>query len=113
MYNSGFPCTGCGGCCRLIGQVLEKPEEQTHPIYRYAVESFPYKADEFGVCEKLVDNRCSVYENRPLMCNVTLLGQLLREDLDEWYSENIKYCNTIIDSLGLDKSYKIPEWGVK
>lgn len=108
MSDKAFPCTGCGGCCRLVGVILDNVNNQTNPVFRYAVETFPYKTDSFGVCEKLVDNQCSVYENRPLMCNVSLLGKLLREDTDEWYLKNIKYCNLIIDSLGLDQAYKIP-----
>jgi|APGre2960657404_1045060.scaffolds.fasta_scaffold51535_3 Fe-S-cluster containining protein len=113
MYNDGFPCTGCGGCCRLIGELLRDPPGSDIPMYKYAIESFPYKADENGVCEKLVDNRCSVYEDRPLLCNVTALGTLLRKNMKDWYSENVKYCNWIIDRLGIDKSYKIPEYPLK
>lgn len=109
MYKDGFPCTGCSGCCRLIGGILDKGQNHPDPVLRQVIASFPYVTDENGVCEKLIDNRCSVYDNRPLLCNVTLLGKLLSLDLNEWYSKNIKHCNLIIDFLGLDKSYKIPE----
>lgn len=113
MYNQDFPCTGCGGCCRLIGELLSDPPGSDNPTFRHAIESFPYKTDENGVCEKLVNNSCSVYDDRPLLCNVTLMGTLLRKNMKDWYSENIKYCNWIIDRLGIDKSYKIPEFPLK
>lgn len=35
-----------------------------------AMKSFPYAAKEDGSCEKLVDGKCSVYANRPLICNM-------------------------------------------
>lgn len=105
-----FPCTGCGGCCRLIGKILESVEDQKNPVLKYAVESFPYSTDEDGVCEKLVDSQCSVYENRPLLCKVDLLGDLLGKDKNEWYVSNAESCNKIIDLLGLPTSYKITDY---
>ncbi len=43
------------------------------------------------------------------MCNVAALGVLLKRNPYEFYSENIKYCNQLIDLFGLDQSYKITE----
>ena len=105
-----FPCTGCSACCRVIGQVLSLNPDDCHPVLGDAIERFPYKPDLNGVCEKLVDNKCSVYSNRPLLCNVKLLGELMDVDQSEWYSQNIKACNALIDSLQLDPSYKIDEF---
>ena len=109
MHESGFPCTGCGACCMTVGMVLDNVERLDNPVLRAAVEAFPYKVDENGVCEKLVDSKCSVYEDRPIMCNVAALGVLLKRNPYEFYSENIKYCNQLIDLFGLDQSYKITE----
>lgn len=113
MSESGFPCTGCGACCMVIGKVLSNVDCLDNPVLRAAVEVFPYKADENGVCEKLIDNKCSVYDDRPIMCNVAALGQLLGRNPYEFYSENIKYCNQLIDLFGLDESYKITQEGLK
>lgn len=44
---------------------------------RRAALTFPYKTDASGVCEKLVDGKCSVYEDRPLLCNVKELGKAM------------------------------------
>ena len=40
------------------------------PADRDAIKSFPYAATPEGACEKLVDGKCSVYEKRPLICNM-------------------------------------------
>ena len=57
--------------------------------------AFPYNYDKNGVCEKLVDNQCSVYDNRPDVCNVRLVWKKhLRGSmkLSEWYEMNQKAC---------------------
>lgn len=92
-----------------VGIILNNVEAQTDPVLRAVIETFPHKVDENGVCEKLVDNKCSVYDDRPIMCNVSALGQLLGRNPYEFYSENIKYCNQLIDLFGLDESYKITQ----
>ena len=61
-----FKCNGCGKCCQNIW-ALE------------GMEDFPYKAKKDGSCEKLVDNKCSIYETRPLICRV-----------DDYFEKNIK-----------------------
>ena len=105
-----FPCTGCGGCCRLIGNILKQDLSEAHPVFKYAIETFPFAADENGACEKLEGNKCSVYLDRPLLCNVDLLGSLIHPNKEEWYAKNAEACNTIIDSFGLEPSYKISEY---
>jgi Fe-S-cluster containining protein len=102
-----FPCTGCGACCRVIGPLLGSDIGKTNPILDYAIKSFPYKTDAEGVCEKLVDNSCSVYEDRPLLCNVKALGILMKQDECEWFRFNAEACNRLIDRFNLDSSYKI------
>lgn len=105
-----FPCTGCGGCCRIVGKMLSSAEEQENPVLRHAIDSFPYSTNADGICEKLVDNRCSVYAERPLLCKVDLLGELLNIDKSNWYAVNAQSCNRIIDLLGLSPSYKITDY---
>lgn len=104
---SDFPCTQCGLCCRHIGMTLEYGKFFQNQAVREAVESFPYKADENGVCEMLVDNKCSVYNNRPLLCDVELMASMLGVPKDEWYHSNAKACNFMIKQAGLDDSYLI------
>lgn len=102
-----FPCTGCGGCCRMVGDILAHPERQTHPVMRRAVAEFPFESDVTGACVMLKDNKCSVYETRPLLCDVKALGELMQVDSAMWYRMNIAACNSIIDQLQLDPVYKI------
>lgn len=105
-----FPCTGCGGCCRLISSILKNPENQPDPVMRAAVKAFPYKADSTGACEKLVDGKCSVYEDRPLLCNVSALGHAMGVEQQAWFRANAYSCNRIIDLLNLDPMYKITDF---
>lgn len=105
-----FPCTGCGGCCRIIGDILSSSNKPENPVLRHVIESFPYSAGANGACEKLVDNRCSVYAERPLLCKVDLLGELLNINKRDWYTTNAQSCNKIIDLLGLSPSYKITDY---
>ena len=51
---SAFDCNGCGACCRVAPRL---------------VPGWPKRAD--GACVYLTpDNRCAIYEKRPLVCRV-------------------------------------------
>lgn len=90
MINS-FPCSGCGLCCTHINIIGEK----------YGKSVFPYGWDQTGRCEKLTeDNRCSVYNERPLVCSVDgMYDAVFNQDMtrDEFYKLNADICNKWMD----------------
>jgi len=110
--TSDFPCTGCSLCCKNLGYIhasaLEYPRGS---MVRVAAETFPFTWDSSGCCTKLIDNRCSVYEGRPLLCNVKALSTLWAEelqcDVNDIYALTAESCNQLIDSAGLDSEFKI------
>lgn len=74
-----FDCKGCGTCCRNL---------PTHPLF-----AGMHNGD--GVCFKLVDNKCSIYEDRPLVCNIYKGWEVIFKDLytlEQWYELNKKGC---------------------
>jgi Fe-S-cluster containining protein len=64
-----FNCTQCGACCRALNcQYLTK------------------------------DNLCSIYEQRPLICNIDKGYEVWFKDLmskEEFYKLNEKHCKTL------------------
>lgn len=109
---NNFPCTNCGLCCKTIGALLKTPQE--HPIIQQWVDMFPYKTDELGTCEQLDENnRCKVYDQRPLLCNVKLAGLLLNIDPHVWFEYNIQACNKLINDAGLGKEYLVAHESAK
>ena len=50
---------------------------------------------------------CSVYQNRPIMCNIKLMGQLLHSDTTEWYRLQAEHCNILINAADLDPKYLV------
>ena len=98
-----FPCTGCGCCCRVIDWAddIVVKDDPEHPYY------FPYTHKD-GVCEKLIDNKCSVYETRPLLCRIeNMIEKILPGvDKEEYYKLNIKACNMLIDRFGLGDEWR-------
>ena len=107
---SDFPCTQCGLCCKLVGHTLAFRPYWGDSFVGEAIDQFPYSVDENGVCEKFLDNKCSVYENRPLLCNVERLAILHGFDKDNWYRINAMTCNSLIKQAGLDESYLIKDY---
>tara|TARA_R100001594_G_scaffold35650_3_gene65140 strand:+ start:151 stop:477 length:327 start_codon:yes stop_codon:yes gene_type:complete len=99
-----FPCTSCGLCCKNISSMYSQDHS---PIMQFLVDKFPYKTLEDGSCEMLKDNQCSVYEDRPLICNVRLGGKLLGIDQDIWYAYLADGCNELIKDAGLDEKYLV------
>lgn len=101
-----FPCSGCGACCRRVADAVRligiHPEG--HPLH------FPYQWDESGRCLMLTeDNRCSVYENRPIICDIKRYATLMGIELEDFYRQNISACNSLMESEGLPLSLRIIE----
>ena len=108
-----FPCTGCGSCCRRIGLY--------YPLYKKSgldIDDknskwyFPYTWDKNNKCENLTpDNKCSVYNNRPLVCDIKnyFIHGMSKyyNTLEEFYKIQIEHCNTIMDEDNVSESFRI------
>lgn len=101
-----FPCTSCGACCRRINIAVKNfyTDDPNNPLY------FPYSWDENGVCENLTDdNKCKVYNNRPLLCNVEKFGEFIGVEKDAFFDYNIRACNALMDEDNLPLELRINE----
>lgn len=101
---TNFPCTGCGCCCRRINVAVGhyNVKSKKDPLF------FPYKWDENGVCENLTeDNKCKIYENRPLICNVEKFAEYHNLNKKEFYAANIRACNYMMESDGVSPEFRI------
>ena len=77
-----FPCDQCGECCRNLN---------LSPLY-----SDLDRGD--GICRYLSGNRCSIYEERPLLCRIDECYDIFFQDkmtLEEYYSLNQKACDRL------------------
>ena len=101
-----FPCTGCGSCCKRIRSVVQSINiyENNHPLY------FPHRWTSEGVCEHLTEeNKCAIYETRPLLCNVEKLAEILVVDKKKFYQENILVCNKLMDIDNIPLQFRIED----
>ena len=99
---NSFPCTSCGACCRKLKQAISNLKSIGIDV------DFPYKWDENGVCEMLSeDNKCLVYHDRPVICNVEKLAEYLGFDTKEFYVMNSKACNELIKESNLPEKYLV------
>ena len=103
-----FGCTKCGACCRRIDDAVANAGFVAE-LFEINVDDlkFPYQWDEKGVCEKLIDNRCSVYDNRPLICNVDKLRELSGIEEKEFYDFVKMACHELMVAEGIYNEYKI------
>jgi hypothetical protein len=77
-----FQCDRCGACCRNL---------HLSELYRHLD-----RGD--GVCRYLVENLCSIYPNRPLLCRVDESYEVFFREtmsLDEYYKLNYAVCNQL------------------
>jgi Fe-S-cluster containining protein len=91
-----FECTSCGLCCKQVGAILTSPVP--FMWMKQAVKDFPYKPREDGSCEKLgKDNRCSVYADRPLLCNIERMADEIDMPINKetWYEMNYIGCRQL------------------
>ena len=95
--NKPFPCSGCGACCTGVDKIMSN--------LKYL---FPFEYDETGRCEKLNDdNTCSVYDDRPMICNIDKMREFVDMPKEKFYKLNIEKCNLEMDRQGIDKKYRI------
>lgn len=97
-----YPCTMCGCCCNKIDVAVRAVEEAGIEI-----EKFPFKWDENGRCEMLVDNKCLVYDERPTLCNFEKMRVFFDVDDEEFLRLNKASCNKMIAENELDKKFLI------
>ena len=90
-----------------MGEILDNKEE-LDPFRQFLVSKFPYKTLEDGSCEKLTeDGLCSVYEDRPVMCNTKIMSKFHKGGVEEYYQLTAEICNVMIEQAGLDSEYLI------
>ncbi len=91
-----FECKMCGICCRNI----RRYKDEIYPIFKRLLgETIPNFdiEDDNGVCVHLTeDNKCSIYEERPILCNTGKMFELLSMELgvtkDELYKAQALSC---------------------
>lgn len=77
-----FKCSGCGECCRNLNK------------------SQLYEALDRGdgICKYLDGDRCSIYNNRPLLCRVDESYWVYFKDkytIEEYYKLNYEVCKRL------------------
>jgi len=103
-----FPCTKCGLCCKYIGYFFENKESVFESAYLSYIDNFPYKIKEDNSCEMLSDDGlCTVYHDRPLICNVSLMAETLNLNITDYYLKSAKNCNELITLANLNPDYLI------
>lgn len=105
-----FPCTQCGECCRRIGNAVSTCASSDSLVFKVIGQSFTYKVLDDGCCEKFIDGKCSVYAERPMLCRIKEVGEILGVDQQAWFAFNAKTCNDMIREAGLDSGFLIPEF---
>lgn len=88
-----FPCTQCGACCKSIDGI-----------------SFLELFNENGQCNKLKGNSCTIYETRPLLCNIEqsyieIFSQYMT--LEEFYTQNALACNQLQEKQCIPLQYRV------
>lgn len=107
-----FPCTGCSVCCHKLSEIHEAASRAPEgSVVRQAADSFPYGWDETGTCTMLENGLCSVYSERPLMCDVRKLAVACHNagecDIKRLYTLNAIMCNCFVQEAELDPKFMI------
>ena len=83
-----FKCSMCGMCCRNI-QYWKKNLSLMRRLLNDETIDFPYN-DINGVCEMLFENKCCIYESRPVVCNTEEMYKLLHKSTGMGVPEFLK-----------------------
>lgn len=109
---SPFPCTGCSACCHKLSEIhIAASQAPKGSIVRQAADEFPFGWDDTGTCRMLENGLCSVYDERPLMCDVRRLAVACHNagecDIKRLYTLNAVMCNCFINEYGLDQKFTV------
>jgi len=79
-----FDCKQCGNCCRNANKI---PLEQ--------LEFFGLKLNKKGVCVNFKRNKCTIYNERPDICNIEKVYQKYFSYMnkEDFIKLNYKSCN--------------------
>ena len=106
-----FPCTQCGECCRQASKVLDKSSDfyKTAPtVIKDLIDRFPYEVNKDGSCSMLDSSGvCKVYDNRPIICNISLMGKLIHQSTPDWFQLQADNCNKLIKDANLDSKFLV------
>jgi len=96
-----FKCSGCGVCCHHVDRAVESSKDLGL--------DFPYGWNEDGKCDMLGDdNKCTVYDKRPLLCNVDKLIEVFDiKDKEGFYELNKQACNAMMGDAGIDLAFRL------
>lgn len=91
-----FECKMCGMCCRNIKRYRDEAYPLLKNILGEKMPEFNIK-DNDGVCVNLMENnKCSIYEQRPTICNTSkmfdILSSVLKIDKKELYEAQALSC---------------------
>jgi Fe-S-cluster containining protein len=89
-----FQCNKCGLCCKEMDKVLDIKKAPKR--VRRMIKRFPFKHKN-GVCEKLQDNICTVYDHRPGLCNIKKFRKIAFPNLpgEIFYEAKTKNCELL------------------
>ena len=104
-----FPCTSCGQCCRLIGLHFN----HSHQVYQNSpqavkdlMDTFPHPINPDNSCSMLdKDGLCSIYDDRPIICNTKYAPQLLNLTKPQFNHYMTQSCNNMITEANLDPKF--------
>ena len=91
-----FKCKMCGMCCRDVNRYKEEVYPVLKKILGDKIPEFDIEATG-GVCVNLnEDNRCMIYDCRPIICNTEKMFEMLSEALEipkrELYNAQVLSC---------------------
>jgi len=97
-----FPCSQCGSCCRRIGKAVHYSEVLVEngnedPVLK-EMARFPFAPDELGRCPMLKNGKCTIYNNRPDICNVRTMWERYykgKMSLRQFYELNKQACKKL------------------
>lgn len=100
-----FPCISCGLCCSAIGKDIDEAKKTTsqNPV-SVMLREFPHSYDNNGRCEMLgEDNKCTIYNTRPDICNIKKIAYRLNLNPIEFYKHNAMSCNELLEKAGREE----------
>lgn len=91
----------------MVGTILRNALRANQKVVRDAAARFPYEVLPNGSCSMLKDRKCTVYDHRPDICNLSKMAALTSVPEPDYYRLNAMVCNLMIDLEGMGEEWKV------
>lgn len=107
-----WDCKQCGACCKFFRLPVRNEKELVKQFinhFGFELETYDIEVSFKGKCKNLINNKCSIYENRPELCKEFYCKRHCKEKCPDGliYEKRCRVCQNVRKfQAGTDRDFQ-------